>query len=222
MDDEEMGYCTDSVLINGQKYDNGKIAAGAYEIQFDSLGFQVGDSIHLVIYHHSNCKPKILIDHGVIRRGPVFEVAQIDSEKIRWSLNRAIIGRFRIEVYRWNKWVKLGDIESFATKTDYEFPLQDSLHTGVNKIRVTFLNPSDNYRQTSKAVVYNFYRKPIQLNYNKKAKTITFPQETRFELYNAHGDIIQRGYGNSIDLSNQDRGVYYVNFDNENQKVRVR
>lgn len=222
MNDEGFGYCTDSIKINGEKYDNEELSKGAYEIPLDSLGFQSGDSLYIVIYHQPNCKPKILNNRHPLLKRPAFENAEIESDKITWALKKAENGRFWIETYRWNKWVKLGEVESFNSQTDYEFSLQDSLHTGVNQVRVTFLESSSDYRVTSETMTYDLQRTPVSFDLNKKTLMVTFSEKTSFELYNAHGDILQRGFAKTIDLSSRKKGVYYLNFDNENGKIRVK
>ncbi len=42
------------------------------------------------------------------------------------------------------------------------------------------------------------------------------------KTYNTQRDVIYLGYGNSIDLRHLKKGGYYVNFNNETPKVRVR
>ena len=44
------------------------------------------------------------------------------------------------------------------------------------------------------------------------------PIETRYEIYDAYGNIVKKGVGSSVNCSNLLRGVYYINFDNVNEK----
>lgn len=57
-------YCTDSVTVNGCRYDNEKMKRGSFEIQLDSLNLTLGDSLKVVIYHKLGCKPKLLNNEG--------------------------------------------------------------------------------------------------------------------------------------------------------------
>jgi hypothetical protein len=42
--------------------------------------------------------------------------------------------------------------------------------------------------------------------------------ETRYEIYDAYGNIVKKGVGSSVNCENLLRGVYYINFDNVNEK----
>jgi hypothetical protein len=42
--------------------------------------------------------------------------------------------------------------------------------------------------------------------------------ETRYEIYDAYGNIVKKGVGSSVNCENLLRGVYYINFDNLNEK----
>ena len=44
------------------------------------------------------------------------------------------------------------------------------------------------------------------------------PVETRYEIYDAYGNIVKKGVGSSVNCANLLRGVYYINFDNVNEK----
>ena len=44
------------------------------------------------------------------------------------------------------------------------------------------------------------------------------PVETRYEIYDAYGNIVKKGVGSKVNCSNLLRGVYYINFDNVNEK----
>ncbi|HRG38224.1 MAG TPA: T9SS type A sorting domain-containing protein, partial [Bacteroidia bacterium] len=41
------------------------------------------------------------------------------------------------------------------------------------------------------------------------------PVETMYEIYDQFGNIVKRGFGKTIDVSNLTKGAYYLNFDNK-------
>ena len=42
--------------------------------------------------------------------------------------------------------------------------------------------------------------------------------ETRYEIYDAYGNIVKKGVGSKVNCTNLLKGVYYINFDNVNEK----
>ena len=58
----------------------------------------------------------------------------------------------------------------------------------------------------------------------KKVKTeIKFtangaPIETKYEVYDAYGNIVKKGFASSVNCDNLRKGAYYINFDNKNEK----
>jgi hypothetical protein len=57
----------------------------------------------------------------------------------------------------------------------------------------------------------------------KTSKEISFfakgkqdkPVETMYEIYDQYGNIVKKGYGSKVDVSNLPKGGYYLNFDNK-------
>jgi len=47
---------------------------------------------------------------------------------------------------------------------------------------------------------------------------ITLTGETLFEVYDAYGNIVKRGYGSTIDVANLKKGLYYLSYDNKTEK----
>jgi hypothetical protein len=44
------------------------------------------------------------------------------------------------------------------------------------------------------------------------------PIETRYEIYDAYGNIVKKGIGSTVPCSNLLKGAYYINFDNKTEK----
>ncbi len=41
------------------------------------------------------------------------------------------------------------------------------------------------------------------------------PVETMYEIYDQYGNIVKKGYGSKIDVSNLPKGGYFLNYDNK-------
>ena len=72
----------------------------------------------------------------------------------------------------------------------------------------------------SKTIDYNSTSPEITFSPAKVSKEIGFfagstPTETMFEIYDQFGNIVKRGFANSVDASNLAKGAYYLNYDNK-------
>ena len=42
--------------------------------------------------------------------------------------------------------------------------------------------------------------------------------KTKYEMYDAFGNLLKKGYDNEVDCSNLLNGIYFINFDNKSEK----
>lgn len=219
-----VGYCTDSVYVNGEKY-HGKIIAPAFEINLDSLNLAIQDDVIIQIYHKNHCKPKVLNTECLpIHREITFESLQTkDDNTIHWKVappQKARLCSFILQQYRWNRWDVIGIQEVDSSKTGYSDSL-GHLHAGTNRFRIVYQN-ENKHREYSNEIVIDINRKPLKYYQDRKKQRIYFNQPTDYELYDAYGTLLFKGYGTEISTDGYNRGVYYLNFDNQNTKILVK
>lgn len=224
MDDEGFGYCATKVTVNGDIMPGGT-NTGAFEIDFSIFNIAIGEPVFIVIEHNDGCKPKILNPEVLLPRS-TFNVVNIDvtpAGKLTWSTTDEQ-GKlpYVIEQYRWNKWVTVGEVQGKGTpgKNSYEF--QITPHSGENTVRVVQVDHSGTKR-TSKEVKFTSTLPAVVKSPAKVKDIINFTAdgkavETRYEIYDAYGNIVKKGVGSSVNCENLLRGVYYINFDNVNEK----
>ena len=49
----------------------------------------------------------------------------------------------------------------------------------------------------------------------KVKDVITFSGNTLYEVYDQYGNIVKRGYANSLDVTTLKKDMYYLNYDNK-------
>lgn len=209
--DSGNGFCTKKVLVNGKDYafDN----SSAFIIYLDSLHFDIGDTVNIEIQHGSNCKPKVLNAGGGSVRASRFLSIAIDTNGI---LNWSTLGEFSnlpfiIEQFRWNKWVKAGEVNAKSGPSEQAYSFKLIFHSGENQFRVKQYGV-DGVRQTSAVVKY--ISKTLPITFRQKIGQIIFSSETMYEIYNSHGDLIDKGFGKIINTAKLEHGAYYLNYDN--------
>lgn len=224
MDDEGFGYCATKVTVNGDIMPGGT-NMGAFEIDFSNFNIAIGEPVFIVIEHHDGCKPKILNPEVLLPRS-TFKVVNINvtpSGKLTWQTTEEQ-GKlpYVIEQYRWNKWVTVGEVQGKGTPGTNSYEFQVTPHSGENTVRVVQVDHSGTKR-TSKEVKFTSTIPPVMKSPAKVKDIIYFTAngqavETRYEIYDAYGNIVKKGVGSSVNCENLLRGVYYINFDNLNEK----
>jgi hypothetical protein len=224
MDDEGFGYCATKVTVNGDIMPGGT-NMGAFEIDFSNFNIAIGEPVFIVIEHHDGCKPKILNPEVLLPRSTfvISIITVTPAGKLTWSTTSEQ-GKlpYIVEQYRWNKWVTVGEVQGKGTTGSNSYEFQVTPHSGENTVRVVQIDHSGTKR-TSKEVKFQSTVAAVMKSPAKVKDIINFTAngaavETRYEIYDAYGNIVKKGVGSSVNCENLLRGVYYINFDNLNEK----
>lgn len=224
MDDDGFGYCATKVTVNGDVMPGGT-NVGAFEIDFANFNIAIGEPVFIVIAHNDGCKPKILNPEVLLPRSTfvVTSITVATSGKLTWQTTGEQ-GKlpYIIEQYRWNKWVTVGEVQGkgIVGANSYEFAVNP--HSGENTLRVVQIDHSG-AKRTSKEVKFISTVAVVTKSPAKVKDVINFTangvaMETRYEIYDAYGNIVKKGVGSSVNCANLLSGAYYINFDNVNEK----
>ncbi|MFL5762845.1 MAG: hypothetical protein ACJ77K_02815 [Bacteroidia bacterium] len=210
------GFCTDSVHVNGKRVFIQPSAA--YAIPLDSMGFMEMDSIYVEIFHKAGCKPTVL-QPEIINPKSTFDIVSINVNSdgiLQWTTSNEIARLpFIVEQFRWNKWIKIGEVEGkggFETNA-YEFT-ETMVHSGENKFRVKQVT-SSGPRSSPTATYLSIAKAPeIKAYHVAKGGSLEFDKETMYEVYDGMGNIAKKGRGKTISCKDLKPGSYYLNYDN--------
>jgi len=224
MDDDGFGYCATKVTVNGDIMPGGT-NMGAFEIDFSMFNIAIGEPVFIVIEHNDGCKPKILNPEVLLPRS-TFKVSSISVTSdgvLVWNTTdeRGKLP-YTIEQYRWNKWVSIGEVQGKGNVGSNLYEFQVAPHSGENKIRVVQVDHSG-AKRTSEEVGFESKVGVVSKSPTKVKNVINFssdgkPVETRYEIFDAYGSIVKKGVGSSVNCENLIKGIYYINYDNTNEK----
>ncbi len=220
-----VGFCVTEVKVNGN-ITTDETNSSAFEIDLKAHKLNPGDKVEVKIIHKDGCKPKVL-NPEVLKPRSTFEIVSMTAEKdgtLKWS-TRSETGKlpFIVEQFRWNKWVKVGEVEGAGTPSTHEYSFKVAAHSGKNQLRVRQVDYTGQPR-VSKSVDFIGESPDVVYSPQKTSKEITFstnkgkeanPAETMYEIYDQYGNVVKKGYGSRVDVSNLPRGSYYLNFDNK-------
>jgi len=224
-DPDGFGYCATKVTVNGNIMPGG-IGQSAFEIDFSLFNVKIGQQVFIVIEHNSGCSPKILNPEVLLPKSTfkMLDIAVSSSGKLSWK-TKDEDGKlpFIIEQYRWNKWVDIGQVQGKGKNNSpntYEF--QVVAHSGVNTLRVVQVDHTGSKR-TSTEVKFKSSLPDIKKTPIKVKTEIVFtageqPIDTKYEIYDAYGNIVKKGFGSTVNCTNLVKGAYYINFDNKTEK----
>ena len=219
-----VGFCVNEVKVNGN-ITTDEVTSSAFEIDLKPHKLNIGDKVEIKIFHKEDCKPKVL-NPEVLKPKSTFEVVSMTVDKegtVKWT-TKSETGKlaFAIEQFRWNKWVKVGEVDGVGTPTSNEYSFKIVPHSGKNQIRVRQTDYSGQPRLSKPVEIvtdvpeieYAPIKASKDINFFIKGKTDK-AFETMYEIYDQYGNIVKKGFGSKVDVSNLPKGAYFLNYDNK-------
>jgi hypothetical protein len=162
-----------------------------------------------------------VINPSILEPQPTFEIVDMSVSKsglIDWTTTGESGSLpYIVQQFKWNKWVRIGEIEGKGTPGKNSYSFQAVEVSGTNKFRVIQKN-SNGVFKSSNSVQFQSFKEDVTVVYDKKQSALKFSSETNFELYNIYGQIVKRGFGSEVDLAAFRKDEYYINFDNQSEK----
>lgn len=214
-----VGFCVTKVVVNDYAI-NDQISSSAFQV--DLSNFELGDSIHLKLFHSNGCQPKILptdLRRGLESRADIIEISASQDSLFFTTENELWPFYFAIEQYRWQAWRKVGEVAGVGVPTtkSYSFALDSCLISGENRFRIR--QRSMHKPKISKSTSVEIETKPIEFKVIREKNTINFTQATHFMMIDGFTNVVKKGYDSSIDISNLKKGEYRLNYDSIQEEV---
>jgi hypothetical protein len=117
----------------------------------------------------------------------------------------------------------VGEVDGTGNPGANDYSFKVTPHSGENKVRVVQTDHTGKKRPSDAVTFVNTdIQEPI-VSPKKVKNSINFtsgnvPIETKYEIYDAYGNIVKKGVGSEVDCSNLKKGAYYINYDNKNEK----
>ena len=218
------GFCISKVLVNGNVLP-ATIQNEHFQIDLSLFGLTKGEEIFVELEHYAGCTPRF-INPEVLLPNSTFvlvSLAAAANGSISWS-TKSEAGRlpFHVEQYKWGRWVSAGEIQGNGSPALNQYRLDIIPHSGYNKVRIVQIDNTQKKR-VSKEVGFNSSVKKVIKTPAKVKDFIYFssaakPVKTKFELYDAFGNLLKKGFDSQIDCKQLLNGIYFINFDNSSEK----
>lgn len=213
--EDGVGFCVYEVYVNGE-LTRDEVNSSAFAIDFNVLGIEVGTDVEVTLHHKEGCNPLVL-NPEAIKPHSTFEVATIEVKNnvLSWTATgESGPLPYIIEQFRWNKWVKAGEVMGDGKKESSAYKFELTPHSGENKVRVKQVDYTGKPRYSS-SVTYTPGAPVVSFQPNKPSDEITFSSPTRYEVFDKYGNLVKTGFGKTVSVTNLERGEeYYLNYDN--------
>jgi len=210
-----VGFCAYEVKVNGQVTTD-EVNSSAFEIDFTPFKFKAGDKITIEIGHKNGCIPKVLNPEAIKPR-PTYDLLSIDINKdavLTWGTKNELGSLpYVVEQFKWNKWVYVGEVNGDGTPQQHLYTFKVIPSSGENRFRVKQVGYGGIPRY-SKEVMYNSLMDKPSFKVESDNKSVSFSNETAFEVYDYYGNVLKKGFGSSVDIASLVKGKYYLCYDN--------
>ncbi|MEN9698825.1 MAG: hypothetical protein RLZZ301_23 [Bacteroidota bacterium] len=219
------GFCVSKVLVNGEILP-AVIQTSHFEIDFTLFHLKEGDPIFIVLEHHPGCEPRFLNPEVLLAKS-TFTCTKISAQK-DGTLNWTCTGEngsldYQIEQYRWKRWVEVGEVKGKGSAGTHNYTFQVTPHSGKNTLRISQTDNTGQKRSSSstsfESGLPSISLSPMKVHTDVYFKAKGKAAKTKFEVYDAYGNLLKTGVASSIDCRNLVSGVYFINFDNQTQKI---
>jgi hypothetical protein len=110
--------------------------------------------------------------------------------------------------------VYVGEVQGVGNPDIHDYSFQISTHSGENKFRVKQVGLGATPKVSTPVIINSVVDRPsFMITKNNKAIQYTF--ETAFEVYDAFGTVVKKGFGKETDIDNLPKGKYYLCYDNQ-------
>lgn len=211
---EGVGFCAYEVRVNGE-VSSDEVNSTAFAVDLSQYGFKNGDAVTVTISHKKGCAPSC-INPLAVQPESVFTVKEINLAPdglLMWTStgeNGSL--PYRIEQFKWNKWVGIGEVIGKGTPGENSYRFQTDLHFGENTLRVSQLSGSGDRRTSGPVKVKSNRPGAVELLSEKVSAKIEFSGPTAYELFSEYGELVARGHGREIGIQELPKGTYYLNF----------
>ncbi|MBN2166559.1 MAG: hypothetical protein JW717_09810 [Marinilabiliaceae bacterium] len=210
-----VGFCIYEVTVNGLTTTD-EINSSAFEIDLSVYNFAIGENVIVNIRYKEDCLPKVLNPEVLYSRA-TFKIDQmkVEGNKLKWTAsNESGKLPYIVEQFRWNKWIRVGEVEGLGTQGSNSYSTTVRLHAGDNRFRIKQVD-FKNQARYSKEIGTLSVTPEITFEPKRVDDIITFSGPTMYEIYDEYGGIVFKGYGESVKVSGIQKGKYYINYDNK-------
>lgn len=214
---EGIDYCIKSIEINNEPY-NDVINSSAFRIALSNLDLDLGTPISITLHHETNCKPRV-INPEVLKPLSTYELVDMNLgyENMLEFTTKGESAKlnFTVQQFRWGSWIDVAKVEGKGGPDNQKYSVKVYPHHGENKFRVFQTDHMHKVNMSEENTLYlNKDSVIVETNLKKVKNDIIFSAETYYIMQNEFGENVIEGYGDNINTSELEKGMYYLRYSN--------
>lgn len=214
---EGINYCITSIEINNEPY-NDVINSSAFRIALSEMPLELGEPIKIFLNHEANCKPRI-INPEILKPLSTYELVDINLgyENLLEFTTKGESAKlsFKVQQYRWGSWIDVAVVAGKGGPDNQTYKVKVYPHNGENKFRILQKDHLHKVNMSDEQILYvNKDSVTIMTNLKKVKKELLFSGETYYIMQNEFGEEVLEGYGDNINTSELEKGMYYLRYSN--------
>ncbi len=210
-------FCIQEVFVNDVKV-NANIKSSAFEIDLTHL--KMNDPVNIKLVHKDDCKPKV-INAQVLKVNAAFQFISfsVDKNFVHFSTKgEKATGKLFVEQFSNNSWNSVRELPVKSSPSMNVYEVEEMHNSGLNKYRVKY-HERDGQVFYSKVVEFTSDKQPVSFYPRRVSTKVTLSRPVMFEVLDQNNNVVRKGKGLDIDMSDLKEGIYYLNFDNRTEKV---
>lgn len=219
------GYCINKVLVNGNVLP-ASIQTEHFAIDLSLFNLKKGDEVFVELDHAEGCTPRF-VNPEVLLPFSTFVITSLTAStegKIKWATKNES-GRlpYYVEQYKWGRWVVAAEVQGTGYKTENHYAIDIVPTSGYNKIRVSQVDNTGQRRSSSNvgftSKIETVTKSPSKVKTQLYFKSSGNATKTKYEIYDAYGNLLKKGFDDSVDCTELLNGIYFINYDKKTEKI---
>lgn len=213
---DKKNYCTDEVYINDELKMSG-IKSSAFEIDLSS--FAINEPVTVKITYKDDCTPKVLNSYALRASGSFqFNSFDVKDNEISWTTTGEKTQYvYYLEQLVNNNWLVLKSVHARGEAAGiYKLPITHKSKSCKYRIKVQDQETHQIYY--SKAIDFTLTQEPITFYPKSVSTKITLSRESNYQVLTPKGELVKKGKGTEIPLSDLQSGVYFLHINDQKER----
>lgn len=211
------GFSIQDVKVNGHNtYDELRSNTVAIHLGRTRAGY--GDSVRIRVFYVQGYKP-VFVNPGSLLPPDDFEItyARIRDDVLKWRTEgEPGYKPFIIQQYRWDRWIEVEEIPVQDSISYGSYKYEVKPHYGKNRFRIVKINGQGEKVVSRECRISEYSKEKVKIIYNDVKDMLVLSSKTLYEIYDSDWELVRKGYGRYIDVSDMSPGEYHINFGNRN------
>lgn len=214
-------FCVKYIVVNGDTLSE-ELESNALEIDFSLLEIENEADVFVQVVYDSICLPLIVNPNALMPPRPFkFSKPRVRENNLQWFVYGDVSDSpIQIQHKKWDEWITINEVNPLDTVRNNFYTNEVMLHSGSNEFRLHTYNLKGEEVYSKEINFKPGHIRPVTLQTEKVEKEIVFSYETEYELYSLDGKMVLKGKDRYVDVTELEKGSYYLKFDNRAVQIR--